>query len=352
MKRRSLLHLSGPLLALALLQAVVPAQAEPGAPDSFPPLWASECITCDHIPNGGAYVSLALDAEDYAHVVYDEAGGRFLSAYQDVEGWNFAVIQENCYQASNPFLQLDAQGYEHVIYDCEYHDTIHYAYRNADGWHDQEIFTTEDFVDSGYSALWIYTESLALDSTGRPHGAVRAIIHKGLTDIFYIYLSESSWQAELISDGRHGVVALDADDTVHSAFRSMDGGLYYAYRTDQSWQHQFITNTSAEQMDLVLGSGNMPHIVNSYYDDPVYYWRDADGIWQSDPITTGGVNEKPVLRLDAPGHPTQSFILYQAAASGRNHGLPLYSGTPGKGICVNGFSTGSPNICRAVCCPR
>src|SRR5882724_9483708 len=53
--------------------------------------------------------------------------------------------------------------------------------------------------------------------------------------------------------------------------------------------------------------------------------------------------------------PIQSRNLYQAPASGRNHGFPLYSpsGAPGKGIPANGFSTSRPPVViSAILLPR
>ena len=129
---------------------------------------------------GGAYNSLALDAEGYPHISYLDCGnGELRYAYYDGINWHIQVVDSEGWVGIFNSLALDAEGYPHISYlDYTGNGDLRYAYHDGINWHIQ-VVDSEGWVG-------MFT-SLALDAEGYPH---ISYTDYGNGDLKYAYSEE------------------------------------------------------------------------------------------------------------------------------------------------------------------
>jgi hypothetical protein len=171
----------------------------------------------------GSVTSLALDANDDAHIIYFEYPGLVLYFRQEASGWISETVGPGGGYAS---LVLDGGGQPHFSYGSS---SLNYAYRDAGGWHTETVPTGGDWGSRGlYNAL-------ALDDAGRPH---ISYYHWGDTgDLKYALKDAGGWQIETVDSpgyvGEYTSIALDAAGRPRISYYDVSNGdLRYAYRVE------------------------------------------------------------------------------------------------------------------------
>ncbi len=181
--------------------------------------------------------AIAVDAANRPHIAYSDfadSGGHDFSgilkyAEKDDAGWHIEIIS----QAHEISLALDDSGMPHISYlvrrwrpGAGYRDEFWYIYKDANGWHDEEI--------TGYYVG--YHNSLALDSSGRPHISFTFEFEFG---VGYDFQDEAGWRMETIEGSAGGIhdfsftsLVLDGSNRPHVAYCDATAGeLKYAWRT-------------------------------------------------------------------------------------------------------------------------
>ncbi|RMF48419.1 MAG: hypothetical protein D6755_03885 [Anaerolineae bacterium] len=288
-------------------------RAEAKSPTSLPHFWNRECLTCDQSILPGFEVSLDIDQQGYPHLVADVKNSitnthTITSFYQDALGWHSQIVDDSIYAEFSLIVKLDSNDYEHILYD-ESELYIKYAYRDQNGWHVQRIFSFADFVYDSLTPQIIQVDSLVIDSNDRPHASVRAIINKDTTVVYYIYLTETGWQKEMVGEGDHGAVALDSSDTPHFAYVTsvwdylhvVDRILSYSYRDSLGWHTEEVAHQVGQRVAMAVDGNGFPHIVTGGYYLLEYHHKDENG-WHRETLGDGS-EQNPHILLNSQGKP-------------------------------------------------
>ncbi len=294
------------------LLGLLSARAELGNSTSQSHFWTRECLTCDQSILPGHIASLDIDQQGYPHIISDVTNSitntyTILDIYQDALGWHSEIVDDTTDFGLTLLMRLDSNNKEHILYD-ESELYIKYAYRDQSGWHIQQIFTFADF-GAPLTAQIVRVDSMVLDSQNRPHATIQAIINRGLTLVYYIYLTETGWQKEEIGAGEHGAVALDSSDMPHIAyvtaiedgFTVVDRILSYTYRDGSGWHTEEVAHQVGTRVAIAVDGVGFPHIASQYYYPMEYHHKDGCG-WHRE--TLGGGSEfNPHILLNSLGKP-------------------------------------------------
>jgi len=291
------------LIFVFLMVGLSSAHAVALSSPAHPILWLKECLTCGQNVSYGNLVGLAIDQQNDIHYVYNHMASSaytITASYQDNAGWHTQAIDNQCGLTFGRLnIQVDVNGFEHILYDCD-GSTIHYAYRDPNGWHTGEIFQAADF-GYPYPAQDIRVNSLVLDSAGRPRASIVAMINRGLTLTYFVYLTERGWRMIQVGAGDFGAIALDALDqplAVYSTRIWDEQGLLanitltYAYLDQLGWHPHMIQSQNAGlEVAIAVDKSGMPGVLTNsgLYSTPV------GNSWISEQVYAG---QNPILLLD------------------------------------------------------
>jgi hypothetical protein len=201
----------------------------------------------------GSFVSLALDAADRPHIVYQRQTLRY--AWYDGTAWTITTASPGGWY---PSLQLDSAGQPRFsYYNYTSHD-LKYVYFDGQSWQSEPVDTVG--VQAGVT-------SLALDGADRPH-----IVYQGPQTLRYARYDGTTWLTTTVdSPGymyRWAALALDAAGRPHISYYDQNNeALKYAYFDGQDWQVTTVDDngTAGAGNSLALDAAGRPHI--SYYVD-------------------------------------------------------------------------------------
>jgi hypothetical protein len=284
---------------------------------TLPLFWDRECLTCDQSILPGSKVTLDIDQQGYPHLVADVTNSitntyTIMNFYQDALGWHSQIVDNTTDHGSTLLLKLDSEDKGHVLYnESEMH--IKYAYQDHSGWHVQRIFSFADF-GAPYTANIVRVDSLVLDSIGRPHATIQAILSQDTTLVYYIYLTETGWQKEEVGAGDHGAVALDASETPHFAYvtRIWDGLevvdriLSYTYQDGLGWHTEEVAHHGGPRVAIAVDDNGFPHIVSGDYYYPLEYHHKDENGWHRETLGSS-IAQNPHILLDSQGNPFIGF---------------------------------------------
>ena len=227
--------------------------------------WASSIFDF----NGGAYESLAIDSQGFAHISYYDTPGEDLAyIYWDGTGWQKETVDKYDNHGSVggfTWLVLDENDNPHISYiDWTGSCRIKYAHDDGTGWEIQEF--------PGWSAR----PSMTLDDSGNPHIAAGGQ---------YAYWNGSSWQISTFDGGGVGEVSIELDSAGDPHIAYSDGSIKYAYWNGSGWEVQTISNISNDfsKFSLELDSSDIPHIMYEF----CYYATLVNGNWVIESLASG-----------------------------------------------------------------
>jgi len=250
---------------------------------------------------------LGLDSMGNPHISYfDVAGADLEYAHKSGGVWTLEHVDVAGYTGEYNSLALDAMDNPHIVYNKD--GDLTYAVKNG-GW---SIVT----VTPGNFKYF----SLALDSEGDPHISYGDLT---ADDIKYAYRSGGIWSSESIISihtTQPTSLALDGQDVPHIAvYDEPNGAVFYANRRAGTWNDR--ANGWVEQGSFIgfypsiaIDSQDDPHL--TYYDAGVgrlRYVVEKAGVWTLETIEmqTGGmygIGWYSSLELDVQGHPHVSYF--------------------------------------------
>ncbi len=255
--------------------------------------WVSETLELERYALGE--LSLALDSHDQPVILYeiddeidDGLGlGKILHlARRGADGWTDETIAHAEFIAGKS-LALDAADRAHVVYNDLYASRLVYLRQTGNGW--------QTLAESGDS----YAPSLALDATGRPHVAFT----NGDEDLVYAVLGNDGWEQTTIPmvghGGGHNTLLLDGTGAAHISTMQIQQNLYYATNRGGPWAAMpvAVQDVVGEKHALALDTADRPHLLYYHQSLGQLRWAGRDGgAWATSAVAE--VDDSPLRPLE------------------------------------------------------
>jgi uncharacterized repeat protein (TIGR01451 family) len=250
---------------------------------------------------GGTWPALALDSADNPHIIYG-INGILKYAHWTGSTWSIQTLASGVNSGS---LALDAAGLPHISYEINniaqgsgFVYAVKYAVWTGSAWNTQTI---EQGVNE-HSNYTVWGDSLALDSTGRPHisYALNYLPSPCEHCVKYARWTGTAWDIQIVDQEGEGItvpmvmmdpdLVLDAADSPHVAYLINVGtamsnrlDLFYAKQTSGTWAVQPVNYFVGGPASLALDTNSQPHIA---YPGVYVYWTGAAWNIQTMPTDT------------------------------------------------------------------
>ena len=232
-------------------------------------------------------------------------------AYGTAADWTIDTVDSASRVCRQVWLDLSGSGWPHIAYfdgsvvAGEGNNDLHYAYKDASGWHTETVDTEGN---TGWYA------SIAVASDGYPH---ISYFHHDLSQLKYAHKDSGGWHVETADNGGyvgwHSSMQLDAANVPHIAYYEwhVAYALKYAVRESGVWATETVARGGAvgSYSSIAVEQDRSAHI--SYYcgihGDLKHAWQSA-GIWQVEIVdSTGDVGWYTSIALDGGQHPHISY---------------------------------------------
>ena len=279
----------------------------------------------EHACGGGHHYthSMLLDSEDNPHVSYCVVSDYYHLKYATLNGtiWDITNIDygDSGFAISNS-VDIDSQNNPHIAYTTDYY-TGHLKYAKFGGY-EWEKETVDDTPNSTAGDV-----DFALDSNDYPHIAYYDRYDEDNGILRYARWNGDEWEKEIVDDSAHvgAYVSLDLDDLDHPYISYVHrlegsswwyGNIRYAYQDEQNWIIEEVTtgDTVGWGTSIRLDSQKNPHI--AYIDgnpesSVLIYASRINGSWESEIVTSGGPTY-PSLILDLNDKPHIGYCDYNS----------------------------------------
>ncbi|MCP4229756.1 MAG: T9SS type A sorting domain-containing protein [bacterium] len=267
---------------------------------TFADEWQTE--TVDDPEDTPWATSIALDSNDYPHIVYRQDGYDYDVEYARWDGnqWQLETINEPGDYGGDVSIAIDSGDNPHIVFRDYANTALMYAKKSGSSW---QIETVDSEGAVGGQA------SIALDSGDNPHISYFDWTNEQLK---YARWDGSQWQIEAVDAngelvGAWSQIAIDSLNRPHISYidyiewekgeKGDQGELRYAKKEGGTWQIEFVDDTDsfATYSVIVLDSGDNPHISyigesnlgENNHHDLKYARRDGSG-WQIETVRESG----------------------------------------------------------------
>jgi hypothetical protein len=220
------------------------------------------------------WVSLAVDTQNRAHVVYadpiaENSRAHQVYAVQDGDGWSFTPLEITT--AKPNAIVVDSADRPHIVY-CDENAT--YARWSGGAWITQTLS----------SGCWTSVD-IALDGEDHAHIALDA---DGLT---YFYWDGVELHGEVVESGESVyalAVAVDSQNRPAIAY-GFDFEARIAVRNGNGWDIEYVTDGAprwCRSLDMLFDSRDVPHVGWCNGSGMIHAWREATS-WQLELLDEG-----------------------------------------------------------------
>jgi hypothetical protein len=219
--------------------------------------WTGEDWSLQIISSEEALGFLVLDSVDNPNIVYSGANGALKYAVLKDSNWSIQTVDTQEGLESTPSLALDSNDYPHILYGYSTgngNTTVKYAAWNGSSWNFQTVISNSD----------ISFGNIALDSRCYPHFTYYT---NGL--LTYASWNGADWNTQIVDsttgEGGPGFLIFDFINNPHISYfkreRYGDEFVMYAEWTGTSWGIQTVDSSSLIRLgSMVLDSSGSPHI--------------------------------------------------------------------------------------------
>jgi PKD repeat protein len=257
-------------------------------------------------------VFMALDKNDHPHLGYLDPKNITLEyAKWNGTGWEFQTVDTSCRASSAFSLALDSQDFPHMIYQsgspCPLN--LNYARWNGTAWN---IETVDSRHPVGYK------NSIAIDSNDHPHISHVHIVNPTTQALIYVRWNGTAWENETIDIGSYvgkaSSISIDSRDNPHISYQGFTypvgiyEGLKYAKWDGTTWNLDVVDPDAyaGGRTSLAIDANDNPHI--GYADQLTHrlkYATKGKGIvsydWDFDDGSPHGTGVKPTHRYNIAG---------------------------------------------------
>ncbi len=254
---------------------------------------------------------IAADPDGYPRIAYHRvhnwAGGADVNyAYPDAVGWHTEWVASGYGSAigTDRGLVLRPGAFPSISYapGNVYGSTWHnHAWKDSI-WHAETI---EAMVGD---PLVVQSGSVAIDASGYPHTSYR---NWSLWELHYAYKDAGGWHVENVAPmSRTGPtsLALDGSGFPHVSYRGSDDMLKHAYKDGAGWHIETVVADAVTASSLALDPWGNVHVAYHHDMAPLdnlrYAYRDASGVWHAQTADADcNVGDNCSLAIDASGCP-------------------------------------------------
>ena len=299
------LHLSLSLLLLLAL-CPLPIYAQPGN-------W-SDPVNISNNSGGSSDPDMAVGTDGSIHVVWEDYTNSGSPYFRDIlyasfDGLSWTPPEIVCSaidtSSTDPSIALDSDNYPHIVWNYNslspYND-IYYVKKTESGWSTPENLT----LNLGTSRK----PEIAIDHQGEIH-AFWVSYFSGLYKMIHRVKENDEWfPYEIISDDTLSYneikIEIDGVDRIHLSCKADLGGntfdIFYVLHEGGIWgEPENISNsdsTISQEPDIALDTNNNPHIVwrEKYSNDfsEIYYTAFSENIWEPFPDIFQGSASLPI----------------------------------------------------------
>ncbi len=271
--------------------------------------------------------SIALDSAGHPHIVYYDqadytANSPLMYAVYNGATWDITAADASAVGRFNVSLALDAFDRPHIVYNHYLGTTgnseVRYAYHNGSEW----IKTT---LDAGYQAGG--SNSIVLDADNHPHLVYNHMDSSTSAEsLRYQYFEGTSWSMTSIWNdaGSRVSIALDEANTPHISF-SADGLHYATFSPDLVVRFVSSADTYHDFTAIAVASSGAAYIASSP-DLQIAVWNGSAFDIETG-VGVGQVGQYASLALDSSDNPHISYyhssrtsLLYTTRSLSRSGG--------------------------------
>jgi len=275
--------------------------------------WISQVDGEDYVDYVGKYTSIALDANDYPHISYQDVQNSYLKyAKWNGTAWEIETVDTDSNVAHHTSIALDSNGFPHIAYGKmnSWDDKdLKYAYWDGTKWNIQVV----DAADNTGGRC-----TIAIDKSNRPHIAYCSRVSDAPGKVRYASWDGTQWVIEdaVANPSTQGsAMALDSQDHPHIVYYdSSNGALGYTSWDGSAWVPETITSGSSYlAVEIDMDSQDHPHI--SFIDTNAVqmsyaYWGGSRWVVQVIEQGTSGTSsfyEKTSIAVDGNDRPHVSY---------------------------------------------
>jgi len=316
LRRMPIALVIGLLLASLLVPLITtPVKADPG--------WLFQTLDSATDVRAGMSSSIALDSSGNPHISYTYYNTTFYTGdlkYASYNGtaWNTETVASGPVYPSGPdyrvyttSLALDSTDRPHISFYNNTDGSYKYASYNGTAW---QIQTIESGLSGGGTDM---VSSIAVDSIDNPHVSLWHSVAPASTK--YASYNGTAWNIETVTDlGFANSLALDSFDVPHISYNEGAGGHHLGYATynGTDWNTTIVdpVTYTGRYSSIAIDSNDYPHISHTYQtsgtfiSDLKYAYKDASG-WHNQTVDSAGdVGLYTSLALDGFDHPHISYL--------------------------------------------
>ncbi|MBU4487936.1 MAG: VCBS repeat-containing protein [Candidatus Omnitrophica bacterium] len=250
-----------------------------------------------------AETSIAIDSDNYVHIVYALEWGQKISYITNKSGdWQETVPPiQGAWTGNYESFSMDDDSGMHLFWwnntqtpPPPYPKQLCYKYSNGSTWFDTEGLGSLNLNVKRYSNEFCPSALVTFHGSSAPHAIVENGAYGG--GLIHCYKNGTSWYSETFGAGyeilydTNGTLQVDSSNNLYCVIQNVYGtkSLYLAKRIGGYWSYELIAQLAADSIvraSLVIDPVNNFHV--AYFNgQKVYYGKRIGGVWALQEVAT------------------------------------------------------------------